>query len=155
MEAQKFSVRAMPAQGHDRRWCARRPFTREATEVVVVDEPKPNIMKDGKIVAFSYEVSPAELEELRNDPHIALSIVGSGDADPLELNAAKAKIHELEQKIVEARRDAQGEIEDLKAARATTQKQFEEATAKVFHLEQQLAQAQAQLESRRAAPRKA
>lgn len=151
METQKFSVRAMPAQGHDRRWCARRPFTREATEIVVVDEPKPNIMKDGKIVAFSYEFSPAELMELSNDPHIALSSVGSGDADPLELNAAKAKILELEKKVVEARRESQGEIEDLKAARVSTLKQFEEATAKVVHLEQQLASANAQLEARRGA----
>jgi hypothetical protein len=151
MEAQSYSVRAMPAQGHDRRWCARRPFTRDAIEVRVVDEPKPHITKDGKVVAYSYELTPSELEELRNDPHIALSLMGSGDADPLELNAAKARIHELEAKVVEARKEAQGEVEDLKAARLMTLKQLEEASGKVMQLEQQLASAQARLEERRTA----
>lgn len=148
MEAQVFIVRAMPAQGHERRWCARRPFTREAIEVRVVDDPKPNITKDGKVVAYSYELTPKELEELQADPHIAVSIAGNPDADPLELNALKAQIQKLEQELAQARRDHQGEIEDLKAARAASAKLAEDMGAKVVHLEQQLANVNAQLAER-------
>lgn len=149
MEAQIFSVRAMPAQGHERRWCARRPFTREAIQVRVVDEPAPNVMKDGKIVAFSYEMTAKDLEELREDPHIALSILGSPDADPLEINALKAKIQDLEGEVAKARTAHQGELEDLKAARAASAKLAEEMGSRVVALEQQLASSNAQLADRK------
>jgi hypothetical protein len=148
MEAQVFSVRAMPAQGHERRWCARRPFTRAAIEVRVVDDPTPNVMKDGKIVAFSYELTPKEMEELQADPHIAVSILGSPDADPLELNSLKAKIQELESEVAKARIAHQGEVEDLKAARTASAKLAEDMGAKVVQLEQQLAHISAQLAER-------
>jgi hypothetical protein len=148
MEAQVFIVRAMPAQGHERRWCARRPFTREAIEVRVVDDPAPNVMKDGKVVAFSYELTPKEMGELQADPHIAVSLAGNPDADPLEINALKAHVQELEQQLAKARRDHQGEIEDLKAARAVSAKLAEDMGAKVVQLEQQLAHVSAQLAER-------
>ncbi len=155
MEAQQFSVRAMPAPGHDRRWCAQRPFTRETVTVTVKDNPKPHVREidkatgkpseTGKILAYSYEITPAELEELRADPHIAVSVLGSGDADPLELNAAKAKIIELEAKLEKARKDHQAEIEELKAFRVGSMQQAEEAGKRASHLEQQLAAANVQL----------
>lgn len=153
MQSQRFTVRAMPAMGFSHRWCAQRPWGKEPIDVVVVDAPAKPIERtddEGK-KRYSYgpEISAAELEELRHDPHIALSIAGSGESDPLELNAAQAKIFELEKKVVEARREAQGEVEALKASYQTSQKQYEEATAKVHLLEQQLAGFQAQLETRR------
>jgi hypothetical protein len=149
---QQYAIRAMPAMGFSHRWCAQRPWGKETMVVTVTDSPKPATVeeRDGrKHYAYHDEISAADLEELRRDPHISVSIVGSGDGDPLALNAAKARIIELEAKIADARLEHQAETEELKAFRMGALKQVEEMGAKVALLEQQLASANANLAERK------
>lgn len=146
--AQVYVVRAMPALGHERRWCAQRPFTKEPREVTVVDAPKEHTMKDGKIEAYSYEVTPSELEEMRRDRYLAISIKGSPDADPLELNALKSMVQELEKKLVQAKKDHQDTTEELKAFRSGMDKQSQEQGALIAKLQQDLVTAHAHLSER-------
>jgi hypothetical protein len=129
-------VRAMPAAGHVRRWCAQIPWGKARIPVKVVERPDRNAVSP-------IEISPHQLKELQADPHIAVEIPGTGDA--LEINALKARRLELEQQLAKARRDHQGEIEDLKAKIALDEKHVEELGAKAQTLQVDLARLNAEL----------
>lgn len=143
-----YVVRAMPAQGHERRWCVQRPFTKSPQDVVVVDEPKPHkrLVVDGretqKIAEYSYEVTPLELEELKRDPHLAVSLKGSGDGDPDQINTAKARVQVLEQQLLEKSRELQQAVEDAKQTRIGAERMAADLGARVAQLQQQLDNAQ-------------
>ena len=163
MQNPQFVIRAMPAMGFSHRWCAQRPWGKEHVTVSIVDESKPPAIGPNgdplpryatvdaqKNVRYEYgnEITSADLEELRADPHISVSIAGSADGDPLELNTAKASMLEASRKFEQARKEHQAEVEELKAFRAGAIKQAEEAGLRAAKLEQELASAQAQLAER-------
>jgi hypothetical protein len=130
MSYQMAIIRAMPAQGHSRRWCAQRPWSKALTEVKVVEMPNPK-------ATAPMEISVKDLIELQADPHIAVQLAGTSGS--LELNTAKAQLLELEKQLVDVRREAQGEVEDLKAKISQDERRSTELGAKAETLQAEIA----------------
>ena len=146
-----YTVRAMPAQGHERRWCAQRPFTRDLIEVVVVDKPAPHVhvrengRETAKIAAYSYEVTPLELEELKRDRHLVVQVKGNPDADPGELNAAKARAMELEQKLTALALEHSERVEECKQLRIGALQRAEVTGGQLAAMQQEIENLRSQL----------
>ena len=101
----KVIIRAIPAGHHEHRHCVQRPWSRERVTIKVVDNPKPPTVgsNDGKVFhVYHDEISPAELEHLKADPHIVVC----ERVD--EMNAQLAKLADLRTQVavVEAAIDA-------------------------------------------------
>lgn len=157
----QFTIRAMPAMGFSHRWCAHRPWGKAAITVSVVEVDVPRFVdasgetlpryatgrnEDGKVIyAYGDNITVDDLEELRRDPYISVSITGAADGDPLELNSAKAELLRMQRENEQLRKELQAEVEQAKAYRAGAQKAIDEAGAKAAQSDQQLATAQAQL----------
>lgn len=153
MSEQSYVIRAMPANGAMHRHRIGRPWGKEPVTVTVVDKPAPPSVhkdRDGRVMtSFSNEVSPTQLEELKRDPHFAVSAVGPAGADAGEMNEAKAAVLKLEEQITELRRELAGSLEDMRAVRQQASKEAEVAGERIMELEQLLADAKAQLASSR------
>ena len=147
----QFSIRAMPPGGAARRHRIGRSWGSDPVIVTVVDSPSPpreDKDRDGKkFLTFSNEISPAQLEAIRADPHFAVSPVG-GAADPLQLNEAKAKAIALEEQLVEARRCLAELAEEHKAYRSGVMKDAEDKGAEIVRLQQELAEARSAVASK-------
>jgi hypothetical protein len=113
----KITVRAIPAGHHQVRWCAQRPWSREAVTVRVVDNAKPaSVMTEvpfGHLPHYLYqheEISPAELAELLADPHIVVEEMGS-------------KLERLQAELAKVNAELGGKAEMLQAeiARASAE----------------------------------
>jgi hypothetical protein len=93
-QAIEFEVRADPVGLHWRRLCAGHEWRRALVRVRVVEAPRPD--------QTPLEISPAQLEELRADPHIVVSAVGASAATDERI--ALADLH-----AERARRQCKGE----------------------------------------------
>ncbi len=149
----EFTVRAMPAQGLDRRFRAGRPWGKNPVNIKVVDNPTPTRIekdRDGREMrTYSDEISPKDLEALRADPHFAVVPVGANDGAALEVNAAKAEVIKLAGELEAARRELQGVVEDHKMFQSASLKDAEEKGALIAKLQNDLAAAQSSASKRR------
>lgn len=107
----KVKVRAMPAQGFDVRRRAGLVFTREATELEVVEKPDPQNKK---------QISPQQWAAIKGDEMLAAS---EANADEGVILAAQGEIAKVQAELLEAKRQlAQaGEASDLQLREAETQ----------------------------------
>jgi len=148
---QAYSVRAIPVQGHDRRWRCDRPWTREPVIVRVVDKPQsPKTEKIGDRVTITYsdEISPVQLAELKGDPHIAVALIGEGGSDPDEINDLKLKLSRSEVELEQARKDHQQATEELKEYKRGAAKREEELGQLAGSLQEEVTKLKADLSKR-------
>lgn len=151
-----FSVRAIPAPGHNHRRRAGRAWGKDPSIVRVVDEPAPPRLekdRDGKqIVIHSDEISPAQLVMLQADPHLAVVPHGKGGsvglADSLEIADLKSQLVKLQAALEGARKELADHVELLKIERDTSRRGAEEAGGQIVRLEGELAAMRAQLAKR-------
>lgn len=153
MNEQVFVIRAMPPGGLPRRFRAGRAWGKDPVTVTVVENPAPDRTekdRDGRVmITYSNQITPTQLEQLRADPHFAVSALGPAGADAGEMNEAKAAVVALEQQLLESRRELAGALEDMKALRLQASKEAEEAGDRIMALEQSLADAKSQLAATR------
>jgi len=158
--AQIAMVRAIPEPGHKRRWCGlekwvedkkARPNPEEKhglpwpdTEIKVVVTAKPAPYDPAANGGAPVEISPETFRMLERDPRIAARMLGVGGDDPADSVRLKAELAKVEQDLVEARKEA-SDAAEAKLYRVTAQQQIEEAGKKIAALENELAQARAQL----------
>lgn len=144
MNEQIASVRAIPAPGHKYRRRAGLAWAKEPAKIRVVDEPRKDAGPDGVI-----ELSPAQMQALLADPHIAVSFLGADSAaSPEEMNALKADAVKMAADLGEARRDlafAQEEMARLREGKQSAEDDLRRAGEKVRALEEQLSTARAQI----------
>jgi hypothetical protein len=142
----QISVRAMPAPGHNFRRRAGRAWTKDPILLNVVDQPKaPRVTLDQEgrsVVTYSNEISPIDVEALKADRFISVTVVGGEQGELSEMNALKARLVDLDEQIKNAHLNHQADIEELKALRVSSMKQAEESGAKIVQLEGELRQAQ-------------
>ncbi len=153
MGDQEFTIRAMPAPGHTRRFRAGRPWGADPVKVKVVDVPAPTRIdrdRDGReIVMYSDEISPVQLAALQADRCFAVTPVGDGETDAMSVNALKVKIIDLEKALMAEKLAHQGALEDLKAHRTVSLKDAEELAERGKKAEQELLDAKGQLAEKR------
>jgi hypothetical protein len=144
-----YEVRAMPAQGSTYRWCAGLPWSKATRKVLVVDK-SPEITKaylEGFNDLDEVKVTASQLESLKKDRMIAVSASGEFVAGQEELNEAKAKLSDLEVKMLAERREHQELVEEMKALRSNSTKMLEEQGARIAALEAEAQSLRSQLAS--------
>jgi hypothetical protein len=145
-----YTVRAMPAPGHDHRWRCRRPWGKTPTTITIVDSPKgPEVTRDeeGRThLVYPNEISPEELKQLQADPHLAVALASAGEeGDPQALVAEKARAAELERLLAAERRNQQEAVEEMKRYRSGAEAQAIEAGGKIAVLQNEVETLRAQL----------